>query len=359
MKLYGVVMAGGGGTRFWPLSRQDMPKQLLNLSGRDALINETIARIGKFIPQEDIYIVTNRRQHESLIEVTASSVKPDRILLEPSSRNTAACIGYAAFQIVKSYGDGVMCVFPSDHYIRDEGAFSVTLTDAARRASSTGKLITIGIKPTLPSTGYGYIKLLRASEAEYNGAFFHVDEFVEKPNYDKAKSFVESGDYLWNSGIFVWKASTILDNFRRFLPKVYNKLDEIFKYPDGSLSNEKFEELYSEIPNISIDYGIMERSDEVMVMPGDFGWNDVGSWDSLGAIYPADDQGNIVNGENIKLNTKNSIIHSTGRLIATIGLDNMIVVETKDTLLVCPKDKAQDVKQIVDLLKEQGKGHYL
>lgn len=352
-------MAGGGGTRFWPLSRQNMPKQLLNLSGNDILINETINRVNNFIEREDIYIITNEIQNDSLKMLVATSCVEGHILLEPVARNTAACIGYAAIQILKENGDGIMCVFPSDHFIKNEEKFTTVLKKAAQVANDTDKLITIGIQPTFPSTGYGYIKFDNTSRNQYDTQAFGVVEFVEKPNFDKAKSYIDSGNYLWNSGIFVWKASTILNNFKRFLPNVYSKLEEISQYLGTDLENEKLKEIYPTIPSISIDYGIMERSDEVAVIPGDFGWNDVGSWDSLGAIYPADDEGNIVKGLHIKIDTKNTIIHSNGRLITTIGLENMIVVETEDALLVCPKDKAQDVKKIVNILKEEGKVQYL
>ncbi len=358
MKRFAVIMAGGGGTRFWPISRQKTPKQLLNLSGGDALINETIDRISSIVQREDIYIVTNEKQGD-LLSDTIACTDTLNILYEPAARNTAAAIGYAAFAIQKRHGDGIMCVFPSDHYIKDEAGFKSTLERAVDIAESSGNLVTIGIKPTFPSTGYGYIKLLKDTGHIYADSAYDVDEFVEKPELETAKAYMESGEYLWNSGMFVWRVSKILEDFKRFLPKLYKKLENLSIYMGGKDEYEKLHEIYPSLISTSIDYGVMERSDDVVVVPGDFGWNDVGSWDALGAIFDADEKGNIIRGDNVGLDTRNSIVYSNSRLIATIGLDNMIVIETDDSILVCPKEKAQDVKKIVEHLKKQGMNEYL
>ena len=349
MNTYAIIMAGGGGTRFWPLSRLAKPKQLLNLSGNDLMINETIDRVASIISMDNIFIVTNAAQVDMMVEVTAGRIKKDHILSEPSARNTAACIGYAAFEIVKKYGDGIMCIFPSDHYIKQREAFIETVKLAIDTAVNTDKLITVGIAPTFPSTGYGYIKF----DKNENNLVKYVLEFKEKPSFSTAKSYIQSGNYLWNSGIFIWKASTILNNFERYLPKVYDCLLKIADDMNTSKEKETIADIYPTIPSISIDYGIMERSDEVFVISGDFGWNDVGSWDMLGILHDVDDNGNIVVGEQINLDTTNCISYSDGRLIATIGVDNLIIVETKDAVLVCDKNNAQDVKKIVDILKEK------
>lgn len=359
MNTYGVIMAGGGGTRFWPISRQTTPKQLLNLSGQDAMINETINRIKPLIDKNSTFIVTNETQGELLKKITADHCYHDHILLEPTARNTAACIGYAAFNILKKYGDGIMCVFPSDHYIENESEFLRILGQAIDAAKEFDKLITIGIKPTFPSTGYGYINFQRESQNQSNAEVYKALEFVEKPNFDKAKVYIESGRYLWNSGMFVWKVSTILENFKRFLPKLYNGLEELSSFLGSEGEEQKLKEIYPTLQSISIDYGIMERSDDVLVIPGDFGWNDVGSWDTLGVIYPSDANGNIIRGEHVSIDTKNCIIYGNGRLITTVGIEDMIIVESGDALLVCPKEKAQDVKRVVDTLKEHGKEQYL
>ncbi|WP_099467497.1 mannose-1-phosphate guanylyltransferase [Konateibacter massiliensis] len=355
MKVYGVIMAGGSGTRFWPLSRKTTPKQLLNLSGNGLMINETIDRMTDFIEKENIFIVTNAEQADKMKELVEDGIRMDHILSEPAARNTSACIGYAAIEIIQKYGDGVMCIFPSDHFIKDEESFSRVLKEAIKAAETSEKLVTIGITPTFPSTGYGYIKFDKAQ----TGTVKTVEKFVEKPNYETAVKYLRSGEFLWNSGMFVWKASTIMEDFKRFLPKVYNELAKIGASMNTDKEKETIAEIYPDIPSISIDYGVMERSDEVVVLEGDFGWNDVGSWDTLGALYDTDENGNIIKGDQINIETSNCISYSDKRLIATIGIDNTIIVETDDVVLVCDKEKAQDVKKIVDLLKAQGKEEYL
>lgn len=355
MKVYGVIMAGGSGTRFWPLSRKKTPKQLLNLSGNGVMINEAIDRITPTIDKENIFIVTNTEQVEKMKELVEDGIREDHILAEPSARNTSACIGYAAMEIIKKYGDGIMCIFPSDHYIKYEAEFNKVLAKAIEAAETQDKLVTIGIKPTFPSTGYGYINFDKKDVSEVKS----VQSFVEKPNYETAVKYLKSGDYLWNSGMFVWKASTILDNFKRFIPKVNNAIEKIGEAMNTPDEKAVIQEIYPTIQSISIDYGVMERSDDVVVLAGDFGWNDVGSWDMLGAIYDTDDNGNIIIGDQINIETSNCISYSEGRMIATIGVDNTIIVETDDVVLVCDKNKAQDVKKIVDILKEQGRKEYL
>lgn len=352
-KIYGVIMAGGGGTRFWPLSRKKLPKQLLNLSGNGLMINETIERMANFINRENIFIVTTKEQADKMNELVDEGI--NNILVEPSARNTAACIGYAAMEIVKKHGDGVMCILPSDHHIKDEEEFTRILNIAIEEAYSEDKLVTIGITPTFPSTGYGYINFDR----EEKSSIKKVEAFVEKPNYETALKYIKSKEYLWNSGMFIWKASVILQNFERFLPRVSNILIKIGEAMNTSNEYKVIEELYTKIPSISIDYGIMERSDNVVVIEGDFGWSDVGSWDTLGAIYETDEFGNIITGEQINLETYNCISYSDKRLIATMGIRDTIIVETEDVVLVCAKDKAQDVKKIVERLDNDNKTQYL
>lgn len=353
MNKYGIIMAGGGGTRFWPLSRKKLPKQLLNLSGNGLMINETIERISNFIERENIIIVTTEEQVDKVRELVEDGIT--NILVEPSARNTAACIGYAAMKIIKKHGDGVMCIFPSDHHIKDEEEFTRVLNLAVEEAVKENKLVTIGITPTFPSTGYGYINF----NTEDKGIIKKVEAFVEKPNYETAQKYTRSKEYLWNSGMFVWKASVILENFQRFLPKVSNLLTKIGNSMNTQQEKKILYELYPKIQNISIDYGIIERSDDVVVVEGDFGWSDLGSWDTLGAMYEMDQNGNIITGEQINLETYNCISYSDKRLVATIGINDIIIVETEDVVLVCAKDKAQDVKKIVAQLEKDRKMQYL
>lgn len=355
MNQYGVIMAGGGGTRFWPLSRQKTPKQLLNLSGNGLMINETIDRISQVINPENIFIVTNEKQADKMKCSVGDKIAENHILREPSARNTAACIGYAAFEIIKKYGDGIMCIFPSDHYIKNQQEFNQILRKSIEVAEKEDKLVTVGITPTFPSTGYGYINF----DASSNHDVYAVNRFVEKPNFETAKSYIASGEYAWNSGMFIWKASTILKNFERFIPKVYQSLKKIADSMGTLEERLTIQQIYGNIPSVSIDYGIMERSDDVVVILGNFGWNDVGSWDNLGVIYDVDDSGNVIKGEQVNINTKNCISYAEHRLIATIGLENMIIVETEDAILVCRKDQAQNVKDVVEQLKERGLEQYI
>lgn len=357
MSTIAVILAGGSGTRFWPLSRLGLPKQVLNISGNDVMINETIKRCEDIIPVENNFIVTAESQFKKVDTVMLKDVPRKNILTEPAQRNTAPCILYAALKLQKIYGEGVMCVFPSDQYITDTPEFSRIIKKAVSLAEKSDKLITLGIKPTFPSTGYGYINFDNSEEIEGS---FRVNEFVEKPSYDKATQYIKSGTYLWNSGIFVWKISTIIDNFKRYLPRIYDKM-MVWAEKIGTQDEEKvLNEVYPELQKISIDFGIMERSNEVLVFPADMGWNDVGSWDSLGAIFPPDADGNIIRADhNILLDTNDCIVYSEKQLVTTMGLDNMIVVSTDDALLVCPKSKAQDVKKIVEELNSRGMKEYL
>jgi mannose-1-phosphate guanylyltransferase len=359
MDKFATILAGGGGTRFWPLSRQEIPKQLLNISGNDIMLNDTIERFKGIIPQENTVIVTNRSQAVLLESIMHSSVSKRNILIEPVARNTAASILFAALSIEKSHGDSLMAVLPSDHYITDEEQFRLTLDEACTVAMETDKIVTIGTKPTFPSTGYGYIAFDKEPIASNPVAVYEVTEFVEKPNFQKAQGYLASGNYLWNSGMFIWKTSVIIDNFKRYLPRLYKTMLPISDYLGTEQEEEIINKIYPTLQNISIDYGILERSDEVVVLSGQFGWNDIGSWDALGAIFPPDKSGNIIKANHMGIETRNSIIYGNGRLITTIGVDGFIIADTGDALLICPKDKAQSVKEIVELLKENGMTEYI
>ena len=356
MKTYGVILAGGGGTRFWPLSRKELPKQLLNLTGKDLMVNETIDRLEGNIAKEDIFVVTNCTQAELMLEATAGRVSPGHVLSEPAARNTAACIGYAAMEILRKYGVGVMCILPSDHYIKKVDVYKAVIADALRIAEETDALVTLGIQPVFPSTGYGYI--CHEEKKNDNGAY-RVKHFVEKPNLEKAKQYLLSGEYLWNSGMFIWKASVIMRYFEELLPEVYACLQKIGDAMGTSAEQDVIQEIYPKIPKISIDYGIMERADRVLVLEGDFGWSDVGSWDALEALYEKDEYGNITYGEQVHIDTHDCIIYAKNKLVTTIGLDNVIVVETEDAVLVCDKNRAQEVKKIVEALQDCNKPQYL
>lgn len=337
-------MAGGGGTRFWPLSRKKTPKQLLNLSGKEIMVNEAADRLLHVCESGNLFVVTNGVQAERTREVTEGRVNPEKILAEPCARNTAACIGYAAVEILKKYGDGIMVITPSDAYIHDNKKFAEVLQTAIAAAESGEYLVTVGITPTFPATGYGYIKCGEGGDVK------NVLRFVEKPPIEKAVEYLKSGEYVWNSGMFVWRASLILEKFRQLLPEVYACLMKIYAGLGTPDEKKITESTYPRIPSVSIDYGIMEKSENILVVPGEFGWSDVGSWDMLGAIHSADNNGNIALGDVVAVDCKNVTAYSGGRTVAAVGVENLVIVETADAVLVCPRDRAQDVKLIVEKL---------
>ncbi len=350
-------MAGGGGTRFWPISRVDRPKQFLNLSGKDAMVVEAAKRLAMITDKEDIFVVTNVKTAQETVNLTSGILKADHILGEPAARNTAACIGYAAIEIIKKYEDGIMVIVPSDPFIRDEEEFARVLKLAVNAAETQDKLVTIGIKPTFPSTGYGYI---RYDDSDADVAK-KVSEFVEKPDLETAQGYIESGEYAWNSGMFIWKASTILKYFEKLLPDIYEYLMKLKEALGTDKEQEVLNELYPQIPKISIDYGIMERADNVLMLEGDFGWNDVGSFDAFDFIHEKNADGNVSLSDSIAINAKDNIFYNVveGHLIAALGVEDLVIAHTKDVTLVCDKARAQDIKYIVEKLKEQGREEYL
>lgn len=358
MNHYGVIMAGGGGTRFWPLSRQKTPKQLLNLSGKDLMVNEAVERMATVIGKSNIFIVTADVQAPAMITATQGKVFPRNILAEPAARNTAACIGYSAMEILCKYGDGVMIITPADHYIEDVPALTEIFKTAILTAEEQDKLVTIGLKPTFPSTGFGYIKY----DPQTDGTVKSVIEFREKPDEETAKKYVESGRYAWNSGMFIWKASLILKKLEEYTPDIYEDLKTIGDAMNTPREQEVLHDVYPNIRKISIDYAVMEPSaakGDVLVIPGDCGWNDVGSWDMMDILHYPDENGNICLGDVVAVDVKDAVIYSSTRTVTAVDVENIVIVETPDAIMVCRKDKAQEVKKIVDALNEAGRKELL
>ncbi len=352
MNKYALIMAGGGGTRFWPVSRQKMPKQLLKLGGEDAMINETIKRIDKTIPIENIYIVTNEEQAKIMSEILVDEFLRENILIEPSQRDTSACILYATKYILETKGDGIVSVLPADHRVTQSDEFLKVFKNAIDVAYESNEIVTIGIKPTVPSTGYGYIKF---SDSTFQNKANYIEKFVEKPNHIKAREYLASGEYLWNSGMFFWRATLICELFERFLPRLYNKMAVM----DGKYGTEEsieiLREIYPTLEKISVDYGIMERVSEALVIKGDFGWNDIGSWETLGSVFAPDENDNVIKATIVTENTKSCIVYSeSDKMIATIGVCDLVIVDTEDALLVADKGQVQNVKKLVEQLKEKG-----
>ena len=358
MNHYGVIIAGGGGTRFWPLSRRKTPKQLLNLSGKDLLVNEAIDRMATIIDKSNIFIVTAGVQASAMIAATAGKVLLSNILAEPVARNTAACIGYSAMKIFRKFGDGVMIITPADHYIEDVDTLTQIFEMAILTAEKEEKLVTIGLKPTFPSTGFGYIKYDLMSD----GAVKPVIEFREKPDEETARKYIEDGSYAWNSGMFIWKVSLILAKLKEYVPDIYQNLKSIGDAMNTPEEQEVLERVYPNIRKISIDYAVMEPAatkGEVLVIPGDCGWNDVGSWDMLDVLHERDRNGNVLLGDVVAIDTRDTVLYSTFRTVAAIDVENLILVETPDAVMVCPKNRAQEVKKIVDILKDNGRNNLL
>lgn len=362
--IYAVIMAGGAGMRFWPLSRESSPKQMLKIVGEDTMIRQTVKRLHGFVLPDNIYVVTNERQAFDLDlhlgELQKKQGKGLKIIAEPFGKNTGPAIGLSTTYLKKIDANSVMIVLPADHSISNEKAF----IDVLRKAIEGAKkdyLVTLGIKPARPETGYGYIKI----EAKGRGQrakmqeIYKVARFVEKPDIRTAEKYVRSGNYFWNSGIFVWKVSAILQEIKRYMPSLSAGLLKIEKAIGTKNERKIVEEVYSNIDSISIDYGVLEKSKRVMVVPVDFGWSDVGSWSALDEVMPRGSNGNIIKGNIIGIDSRNSIIFGCDRLVATIGLKDMIVVDTPDATLVCPKQRSQDVKKVVEELKRSGRKEHL
>lgn len=350
MKTTAVIMAGGRGERFWPKSRNNFPKQFLSLtSDGKTMIQKTVQRILPLVSYDDIFIVTNQK-YVGLVKEQLPQIPDENILAEPMAKNTAPCIGLACAVIRKKYQDAMMLVLPSDHLIRYEPMYIDTLKQAISVAEQDNTLVTIGITPTYAETGYGYINFSRDTQ-ENRMCVYKVNRFVEKPDIDTAKKYLASGDYLWNSGMFVWKVSSIMNDFARFLPETYEGLERI----EESVGQDNFEQVlrteFEKFKSESIDFGIMEKSDSIYVVSGSFGWDDVGSWLALERINTTNEYGSYVKGDVITINTKRSIVSGGKRLIAMVGVEDMIVVDTDDTILICAKDSAQDIKKVIENLK--------
>jgi len=360
--LYGVIIAGGAGKRLWPRSRSAKPKYLLRFKKNKSLLQETVERARQIIPLENILVITNK-EHVRLIRKELPKLPGKNIIGEPVSRNTAPCICLAAALIKKRDPSGVIFVMPADHVIEDKLAMKDVFGFASLIAGIKECLLTVGVRPSYPSTGYGYIKtgkLYKRLLADRKIKVHKVDRFIEKPGFRVAKGFLKSSRYLWNSGMFIGKAQAFLDEFKRYRPSIYKIVQKIEKGLGTARQQGFIDRYYRKFPNISIDYAIMEKTRIAHVITADIEWQDIGSWKSLADYIKADAKGNIIEGDSLTVDTKGSIvIGEKGRLIATLGLDNIIVIQDGDATLVCAKDRAEEVKAIVELARKKGLKRYL
>lgn len=348
--MYALIMAGGVGARFWPKSRLKTPKHLLTIVNEKTMLENTIIRLDQLMGRKDIYIITNKEQKDNVLD-NIKDFREENIIAEPYGKNTAAAIGYGAVRLLLRDPEAVMVVLPADHFIKNIKMFCAVISDAVEYCrKEPDALITIGIEPTHPETGYGYIQI----GGEVKKGVYEVKSFAEKPNFDTAVRFLESGDFYWNSGMFIWKADTILKNIQKYLPDLYESLTDLKKAIINNESDAVIERIYSEMRSISIDYGVMESAENVKVLLGNFGWSDVGSWFEIYRLKEKDEKSNVVDCDKfISIDTEGCLISSDNKekLITCIGLSDLAVIDTKDSLLITPLSRSQDVKELVEKIK--------
>ena len=354
--MYALIMAGGVGARFWPKSRALTPKHLLSIINEKNMLENTVDRLDSLVSNDNCYVITNETQKPLVLE-SVSSLKEENIIAEPFGRNTAAAVGYGALKILLEDKNATMIVLPADHFIRDKEGFTTILKKAVDFADyNPESLITIGIEPTHPETGYGYIQI--GDELKDSNGIYNVKTFAEKPNILTAVRFLEDGDFYWNSGMFIWKAEAILSEIKKHIPALYKNLMELKEILLNGSDSEEIKKIYDKIESISIDYGVMEKADSVKVLKGNFGWSDVGSWNEIYKLKEKsskDRKGNVIEALGINIDTSGCYISSNNqsKLIATIGLKDLAIIDTEDSLMITPLDRSQEVKNIVEEIKKK------
>jgi mannose-1-phosphate guanylyltransferase len=355
--VYVVIMAGGSGTRFWPLSRRKTPKQLLDLFGGTTLLEQTVERVRGIAPPERIYIFTNSLVRGQMVRLLPS-IPERQIVAEPAQRNTAPTIGLAANEILRRDPEGIMAILPADQVIRKPGAFRNALKAGCRWAAAEGRSLVLGIQPTRAETGYGYIRLGKLAKNEGRDKIFRVETFAEKPTLPVARRYVASKRYLWNAGMFIWRASTLLANLQQFQPQMATGLDQIATA--GGIDNLRvLNQLFPKLEKISIDYALMEKIDNVSAVAADIGWNDVGSWAVAYDLHPKDRDGNVRPENSLCLESKGNMLVGGRKFLVTIGVEDLVIVETDDALLVCAREQSQKVGKAVQELERRGRKNLL
>ncbi|GAA4280801.1 mannose-1-phosphate guanylyltransferase [Gaetbulibacter aestuarii] len=348
---YAILMAGGVGSRFWPVSTQEFPKQFHDMLGTgDTLIQKTFHRLAHFIPKENIYILTNERYNDLVLE-QLPEVTQKQVVLEPAMRNTAPCILYASLKIQKENPDALMIVAPSDHWIEDEATFSKNVEQAFEFCASNDALMTLGIQPTFPNTGYGYIEFDKKAEKTIKP----VDQFREKPDYDTAKAFIEQGNFLWNAGIFMWSVKSVVEAFKGNQPNLFKLFESGISTYNTDAETDFIKENYPKAENISVDYAIMEKSSNVYVIAAEFDWNDLGTWGSLYDKLKKDENNNaVVNARTLVEDASGNMLRTKKDKIVVIdGLNDYIIVDKEEVLLIFPKSKEQDIKKVLQAVKDK------
>jgi len=346
---YVVIMAGGRGERFWPESRQTRPKQLLPIVGDKPMLAQTVERLNSFVGPERVFVITHRDQRDAVLEA-CPELDPAKVIGEPTGRDTAAAVGLATVLVRRENPEATFAMLPADAVIHDRGGFQTVLESAFAAAEAANALVTIGIKPDLPATGFGYIKQGEAKGERAGRSVYAVERFVEKPDAETAKQYLASGDYYWNAGMFIWSVASISEALRELTPELWHTLREIEqRLGAGEALETVLDACYPRLEKISVDYAVIEKADRVEMVESAFDWDDVGAWPAIARHYPQDEQGNVVRGEAELMDARNAIVFSRdpNHLVALLGVDDLIVVRTEDATLVCHRDHAQKIKDLV------------
>jgi mannose-1-phosphate guanylyltransferase len=359
LQTHAVILAGGRGTRFWPRSRTRTPKQLLNIVGKDTMLEQTVARLRTIIPPGRIWTVTNAEQTAAVKKQLPTGARK-RVLTEPLGRNTAAAIALAAIHVRHAVkGDALMAVLPADHFIAQPDKYCKIVSAALELAREPGRMIVLGIPPTRPDTGFGYVERMGDALGSSGFPSFAIRRFTEKPALEVAKEYVASGNFQWNAGMFFWRVSTFLDNLKRFLPKTHEALESLAETIGKKTYERRLRDIYPKLENISVDYAILENATrqegapQVYVIPADVGWSDIGSWAAVYELLAKHSGDNVLAGHGLALDATGNFLYSPTKFVAAIGIRDLIVVETPDALLIVPRDRAQDVAKIVKSLEER------